>query len=551
MDSNGYLSIGDYLVNPKRIGKGNFSTIYLGYHKFTKEKVAVKKLEVENIYKLKPHVKREIELHKKLKHSNIVSLYDIVFDNNNHTIYLIMEFCAGGDFNKFQKKRAIKEIHVQNYMIQLANGLRYLMENKIIHRDLKPQNILLTKDGILKISDFGLAKEYSNMNNKMKQTYCGSPMYMAPEILHYQKYDNKSDLWSVGIILYEMITGNPPYHVKNFYQLIKKIEGENIVLPGKYDLLVSNELKDLLYKLLQKEPKDRISWEDFFNHKWLEKNLLLQRENKLMEISMTSSLPSLTKYKNDVKIFDSLLSSQKQNVSNPKTSFDFSSDNYDQTQQTQQTQQIKPIDNYDRYLEDEIISDDELFKSAYSDANVVEKLNDSSFYDENNDIIDENTDGNNDGNNNTQKNYDFDIDESNNTEDSFTFNLSISKKNQTIHNNVCISTRLKSSYELTEAIREAMKESSNPIDIPISKNNRHYNHHIHHTKYNQTSSNFHYDLISPSQIEQVSPQNDNIIYKKKKMQEKRNNYGFRNMFASSINILKDSYDYLSSHNKSI
>ena len=137
-----------------------------------------------------------------------------------------MEFCSGGDFTHFQKKRAIKEIHIHNYMKQLADGLKYLMENQILHRDLKPQNILITEGGFLKISDFGLAKEYSNMSNKLKQTYCGSPMYMAPEILHYQKYDNKSDLWSVGIILYEMITGTPPYHVKNFYQLIKKIEDQ-------------------------------------------------------------------------------------------------------------------------------------------------------------------------------------------------------------------------------------------------------------------------------------------------------------------------------------
>ena len=177
------------------------------------------------------------QLHKKLEHPNIVKLYDVIYDYDNHTIYLIMEHCDG-DFTTFQKRRAIKEKFIQRYMRQFRDGLKYLIDNKIFHRDLKPHNILI-KNNIIKISDFGLAKEVSNITNKnvLKHTYCGSPMYMAPEMINYQKYDTRSDLWSIGVVIYEMITGTPPFHVKDFTQLKNKMT-EKIVLPDKYKNLI-------------------------------------------------------------------------------------------------------------------------------------------------------------------------------------------------------------------------------------------------------------------------------------------------------------------------
>ena len=125
MDKVNYVEVGEYLMNPKKIGKGNFSTIYIGYNKYSKRKVAIKKIEVENIFKLKTNVKREIELHKRLKHPNIVALYDIIFDNENHIIYLIMEYCDGGDFSKFQNKRPLKETHIHKYINNMIFIIKY------------------------------------------------------------------------------------------------------------------------------------------------------------------------------------------------------------------------------------------------------------------------------------------------------------------------------------------------------------------------------------------------------------------------------------------
>lgn len=279
--------VGDFIMTNKRLGKGNFASVYVGYHKISKLKVAIKKIEVDNIFKLKKHVKREIELHKKLKHANIVALYDVIYDEDSHTIYLIMELCEKGNLATFQKKRPMKEYHIQRYINRLASGLKYLRENNVIHRDLKPQNLLITSSNEIKISDFGLAKEFNL--DMLKHTYCGSPLYMSPEVIRHQKYNDKSDLWSVGIIIYEMIVGVPPYHVKNFYQLAKKIDADVITIPEKYKKYTSKELQNLLSNLLKKEPNARISWEEFFNHPWITNTIEMQEQNQLLEISISSN----------------------------------------------------------------------------------------------------------------------------------------------------------------------------------------------------------------------------------------------------------------------
>ena len=274
------IDLGEYILTNYKIGKGAFSTIYLGEDKTSRKQIAIKKLDVENIYKLKKTTTREIELHKKIKHRNIINLYDVIYDTNFHHIYLVLEYCKIGDFSTFQNKRPIQEIYIQKYMNDLANGLKYLNEMKIIHRDLKPQNLLISDCGDLKIGDFGFAKEFDEMD--LKNTYCGSPLYMAPEILHYKKYDNKSDLWSVGVIIFEMITGNPPYHVKNFYQLMKMID-KDILLPQPYNTTISLKLQVLLSKLLIKNPVFRMGWNDFFNNDWLS-DKILEHENNLIGI---------------------------------------------------------------------------------------------------------------------------------------------------------------------------------------------------------------------------------------------------------------------------
>ena len=191
--------IGNYIVDRKRIGRGSFSKIYKGIHKDTKQVIAVKKIEIDNIKKLNSNIEREINVMKELSHPNIVKLYDVIYDYDNNNIYLIIEYCSKGDFNKFLNKRPLKEKYAKKYIKQLTDGLKYLLQNNIMHRDLKPHNILLTEKNELKLSDFGFARYFEK--NTLVETLCGSPMYMAPEIMKYREYTNKSDLWSVGVIM--------------------------------------------------------------------------------------------------------------------------------------------------------------------------------------------------------------------------------------------------------------------------------------------------------------------------------------------------------------
>ena len=285
---NSTFQIKDYVVSKKRIGKGAFSNIYKGYDKKNKKMVAIKEICLDTLAKYKDSIKRETRIMKNLDHPNIVTLYDTIIDDTTDNIYLVLEYFERGDFSKFLKKRPLKEKFAKKYLKQLADGLKYLLENKIIHRDLKPQNILVSSLGDIKITDFGFARYFDN--DMVIQTICGSPMYMAPEIMKKKKYDFKSDLWSVGIIFYEMLVGRTPFKAKNIFDLMRQIDKNNIKLPE--DIHISYDCKDLLFKLLKKEPEDRISWEDFFNHPWL-KSEFKEREDMLMEISNLNSFSEM------------------------------------------------------------------------------------------------------------------------------------------------------------------------------------------------------------------------------------------------------------------
>ena len=296
------FQVGNYVIFRKRIGKGAFSSIYKGYHQYTKEMVAVKEISLETLNKYEKSLRRETQIMKQLNHPNLVRLIESIVDDKTDNVYLIMEFYNRGDFSKFLKKRPLKEKYAIKYLKQIAEGMKYLLSHKIIHRDLKPQNILVSDTGSLKITDFGFARYFDS--DILIQTICGSPMYMAPEIMKNKKYDYKSDLWSIGIIFYEMLIGKTPFNAKNIYELIRKIENDKIRIPSKFNL--SPGCKELLTSLLQKNPEKRIEWDDFFNHPLILETDPLEKENNLLEISNLDELPDLGSNPQSSTIFDSL-----------------------------------------------------------------------------------------------------------------------------------------------------------------------------------------------------------------------------------------------------
>ena len=276
-------SVGAYIVT-KRLGNGSFATVWRGYHRHTLQPVAIKSISLAKLASNRKHVanlESEIECMRALQHENVVRLIE-THDSERHK-YLIMEFCEGGDLSHYLRKhkQPLPLPLAQRFAIQLKNGLQVLHSRQLIHRDLKPQNLLLDQStspytATLKLADFGFAR--SLLADDMAATLCGSPLYMAPEILKYQAYDAKADLWSVGAILYEMVVGRVPYTGQNHIQLLDRIEREEVSWPAAVE--VSVECKDLINRLLKRRVEERMSFQQFFSHPFLQEQGTVQRNNR-------------------------------------------------------------------------------------------------------------------------------------------------------------------------------------------------------------------------------------------------------------------------------
>lgn len=302
-------NIGNYLVDMNKfLGKGAFSTVYLGtYIKHDNLRlpigtpVAVKIINKKTLSSKSQEAIREeiriIDIIRSEPHPNIVEFYDVIYEKDK--IYIIMEYCSSGDMRGILKK-PIKEKYAQFYFSQLANGLRYLYNKNIVHRDIKPRNILLTNNRrVLKIADFGFAKQLQD-DNFMYQTVCGSPLYMAPEIIKRSDYNNQTDLWSLGMILYEILFGFHPFHnCKSIPELKAVMKHDDINIPPENtkNISITIECLDFLTKLLKKEVKDRLTWDEFFTHPWV--NSLEDDKQDYKNVLCASSLGSIAPSKKE------------------------------------------------------------------------------------------------------------------------------------------------------------------------------------------------------------------------------------------------------------
>ncbi|KAG0469310.1 hypothetical protein HPP92_018638 [Vanilla planifolia] len=260
--------VGDYIFG-RQIGSGSFSVVWLARHRVHHIEVAVKEIVIERLSKkLQESLLSEIVILKRIKHPNIIAMHDIIEASGR--IYLILEYCRGGDLSLYiQRHGRVSEVTAKHFMQQLANGLKVLRENNLIHRDLKPQNLLLSttdEKSVLKIADFGFARSLQPLG--LAETLCGSPLYMAPEIMKLQKYDAKADLWSVGAILFQLVTGKTPFTGNNQIQLLQNIvKSHQLHFPSDNNL--SNECLDLCKRMLRQNPVERLTFEEFFNHPFL------------------------------------------------------------------------------------------------------------------------------------------------------------------------------------------------------------------------------------------------------------------------------------------
>ncbi|KAK3037449.1 hypothetical protein RJ639_031943 [Escallonia herrerae] len=262
--------VGEYVVG-RQIGAGSFSVVWHARHRVHGTEVAIKEIATSRLNKkLEESLMSEIVILKNVNHPNIIRLHEMIKEPGK--IHLVLEFCKGGDLSMFIQKRQgrIPESTAKHFMYQLAAGLKILRDHHLIHRDLKPQNLLLSTNddnSVLKIADFGFAR--SLQPRGLAETLCGSPLYMAPEIMQLQKYDAKADLWSVGAILFQLVTGRTPFTGSNQIQLFQNIlKSIELQFPSEAKDL-SSECIDLCRKLLRRNPVERLTFEEFFNHPFL------------------------------------------------------------------------------------------------------------------------------------------------------------------------------------------------------------------------------------------------------------------------------------------
>ena len=266
------------------IGNGAFSTVRFGINKKTKEKVAIKILDKSKIMNQKDYMKivREINMLKSLNHPNVIKIHKAC--QNANYIYIITELCENGElFYYIVKKKRLSEEESAFFFYQLINGLEHIHKNNIIHRDLKPENLLLSSNNTLKIIDFGLSNYF---RNNLLATPCGSACYASPEMLSGQKYNGfMTDVWSTGVILYTMVCGQLPFEDKCDEIIFQKVLACKIAF-RKY---VGQLSKDLIKKILVKNPEKRITLEQIKKHEFYlkGKEIFYKKHPDLIENKIT------------------------------------------------------------------------------------------------------------------------------------------------------------------------------------------------------------------------------------------------------------------------
>lgn len=247
----------DAYVIQERIGRGTFSDVHRATHRLTGALVALKCVDCTRVRAGSPMLERELAILRAVHHRNIIAL--IGAQQERQTLYIALEYCADGDLSHAIRRCPVGLGLAQSthYGRQLLSALHHLHALEICHRDLKPQNILLHKNEI-KLSDFGLSRMLGE--HVLAETSCGSPLYMAPEILHGSAYTNKADLWSLGCVLYEMLFGTPPYgaHARSVPELLRA-QRNPLQFPRDH-ACVTAETKLLITLLLQRDVSRRVDW---------------------------------------------------------------------------------------------------------------------------------------------------------------------------------------------------------------------------------------------------------------------------------------------------
>jgi 5'-AMP-activated protein kinase catalytic alpha subunit len=271
------------------LGQGTFAKVYHARGIRTNQSVAIKVIDKEKISKvgLIEQIKREISVMRLVRHPNIIQLYEVMATKTK--IYFVMEYAKGGElFNKVAKGK-LKEDVARKYFQQLIDAIDFCHTRGVYHRDIKPENLLLDENEDLKVSDFGLsALAESKRQDGLLHTTCGTPAYVAPEVINRKGYDGaKADIWSCGVVLYVLLAGYLPFHDSNLMEMYRKI--------GKSDYKCPNwfppEVRRLLSKMLDPNPGTRASIAKIKESSWFRKVLNSKHIKPVTPSDMDASGP--------------------------------------------------------------------------------------------------------------------------------------------------------------------------------------------------------------------------------------------------------------------
>ncbi|CDW83270.1 protein kinase domain containing protein [Stylonychia lemnae] len=307
-------SLDDFTVK-KVIGQGSFGKVFMVIHNSSGNIYAMKSIRKDVVIDSEQLENLRLEKHIMLcvEHPFIISM-EYVFQRD-FRIYFLMDFIKGGElYRQLALNKRLTEFHAKFYAAQVALALGYLHKSRIIYRDLKPENILINKDGYIKLADFGLAKM---LGEQVANSFCGTPEYLckhsflnifqAPEMINGSGHDHSLDWWTLGILIYEMIIGIPPFYNQNKHQMYYLIENGPIRWPSidKHGFEVSSESQDLINKLLDKDKSKRLGKvngvDDILSHPWFKE---LGSMEDLLQKKITAPYIPVIKQEDDTSNFD-------------------------------------------------------------------------------------------------------------------------------------------------------------------------------------------------------------------------------------------------------